>query len=57
MIGTDPGRAFMEKRDAMAIMAARPFLRKKGIFENHDPNKFWSAQFFFESTYFISTSL
>jgi hypothetical protein len=57
MIGTDPGRAFMEKRDAMAIMAARPFLRKKGILENHDPNKFWSAQFFFESTYFISTSL
>jgi hypothetical protein len=29
MIGTDPGRAFMEKREAMAIMAARPFLRKK----------------------------
>ena len=29
MIGTDPGRAFMEKREAMAIMAARPFLKGK----------------------------
>ena len=30
MIGTDPGRAFMENREAMAIMAARPFLKGRG---------------------------
>jgi hypothetical protein len=29
MMGTDPGRLFMAKREAIAIMAARPFLREK----------------------------
>jgi hypothetical protein len=29
MMGTDPGRLFIAKREAIAIMAARPFLREK----------------------------
>jgi hypothetical protein len=42
MIGTDPGMAFHEKRDAMAIIAARPFCSRmyrevKKIDEFNDP--------------------
>jgi hypothetical protein len=29
MMGTDPGRLLKAKREAIAIMAARPFLKKK----------------------------